>query len=340
MNPTHVPSLGILVTALIALPTASSQTDPVSVVLDAFKTHALVALGDGEHRNEQAHALRVALVRDGRLAGIVNDIVVEFGTARYQEVIDRFTAGEEVPSEDLRRVWQDTAASSWVWDVPIYEDFFRAVRDANAARPAAQRYRVLLGDPPTQWENVKTVEDVLRLTANGNRDRHAADLIRREVLAKNRRALIIYADGHLWRDAGFTTVVDQIETTTHTKVFTVGSSNLIAWTELKADASSWSAPAIVTVGGTPLGARPFADLFPIVGSVLAERWKGMPVEDQYDAIAYYGPPETLTSSELPASICRDQRYLAMRLGRLRFLPPGTPDLAAGLRAFCERVTAK
>jgi len=78
--------------------------DPVDGIAAAFRTRQLVAIAD-PHGNEQAHAFRLALIRDARLAGVVNDIVVEFGTARYQAVIDRFISGQDVPYADLRHVW-------------------------------------------------------------------------------------------------------------------------------------------------------------------------------------------------------------------------------------------
>jgi hypothetical protein len=327
-----------LVAAQPTAPSSATPQEPISVILEAFKTHRLVGLGE-PHRNEQAHQMRVALIRDGRLAGIANDIVVEFGTARYQNVIDRFVRGEDVPYDTLRKVWQDTTGGATVWDVPIYEEFFRAVRAANASLPRERQFRILLGDPPTDWENVRSLDDVLRPTADYNRDRHAAELIRREVLAKNRRALIIYGDGHLWRDLGFPTLGELLEADNPIDVFTIGSSNLTDLTKMQTDVSSWPAPSIATVRGTAIGAQPFPNFFP-VGSVLAERWKGVPVERQYDAIAYYGPRETLTNSEIPATMCRDDAYMEMRLGRLRFLPPGVPDLGAMLREYCQRETAK
>src|SRR3712207_8541108 len=37
----------------------------------------------------------------------VDALVVEFGNARYQDVIDRYVAGEDVPRAELVRVWRD-----------------------------------------------------------------------------------------------------------------------------------------------------------------------------------------------------------------------------------------
>ena len=54
--------------------------DPIVAIVDALRSHSLVGIGE-PHRNEQAHRLRVALIRDERLSGVVNDIVVEFGDA-------------------------------------------------------------------------------------------------------------------------------------------------------------------------------------------------------------------------------------------------------------------
>ena len=80
--------------------------EPVSAILDVFKTHAIVAISE-PHGNQQAHDLRLKLMRDPRFPAIVSDIVVETGTARYQDVIDRFIRGDEVPDSALRHVWQD-----------------------------------------------------------------------------------------------------------------------------------------------------------------------------------------------------------------------------------------
>ena len=86
---------------------AAVPIDPVTAIVDAFKTHQIVAIGDN-HGNNQGHAFRLALIRAPRLSGVINDIVVEFGNARYQGVMDRFISGGNVPEDELRHVWQDT----------------------------------------------------------------------------------------------------------------------------------------------------------------------------------------------------------------------------------------
>jgi hypothetical protein len=189
----------VLSSAPQSSPRPAVPLDPIAAILDAFRSHSVVALAEGNHGNEQGHAFRLSLIRDPRFAATVNDIVVEFGSARYQDLMDRFVRGDAIPDDALRQVWRNTAVAQAVWDAPIYEEFFRAVRAVNASLPRERRLRVLLGDPPLDWNVVHSREDLDKQVKDMARDRYPADLIRREVLAKRRHALLIYGDGHLSR---------------------------------------------------------------------------------------------------------------------------------------------
>ena len=118
---------------------AARPVDAVAAILDAFHTHPIVAL-DEEHADERSHAFRLTLIRDPRLPFVVNDVVVEFGNALHQDVMDRFVAGDRVADETLKKIWQDTTQAHTIWDRPIYQDFFREVRAVKcgpAVRPQA-----------------------------------------------------------------------------------------------------------------------------------------------------------------------------------------------------------
>src|SRR5262245_12132191 len=119
------------ITAVVAAQTKAVALEPISAIIEAFRTHDIVALGEGRHNNVQGFRLRLALIRDPRFAAIVNDIVVESGSSMHQAVMDRFIAGEEVPTKELRLAWQDTTVPDGPWDVPMYESFFEAVRTLN-----------------------------------------------------------------------------------------------------------------------------------------------------------------------------------------------------------------
>jgi hypothetical protein len=67
----------------------ATPVDPVTAVLNAFRTHRLVALDEGDHNNLQGYSFRMALIHNPQFPGLVNDIVVESGNSLYQEVLDK-----------------------------------------------------------------------------------------------------------------------------------------------------------------------------------------------------------------------------------------------------------
>src|SRR5688500_10927599 len=85
-----------------ASPKPASLLEPMSAIIDLFKEYRLVGLGEGPHNNIEGHRFRLSLVRDPRFPTFVNDIVVESGSARYQDVMDRYVNGEAVPYADRK----------------------------------------------------------------------------------------------------------------------------------------------------------------------------------------------------------------------------------------------
>lgn len=279
----------LLLLAALAVP-----LDPIASVIDAFRTHRVVALGEGSHGNQQAHAFRLALIRDPRFAAAVQDIVVEFGAARQQDVMDRFVNGDEVPYDALRRAWIDTTQPDAIWDAPIYEEFFRAVRTVNAALPRERRLRVLLGDPPIAWDVVRTREDLDRFASK--RDEHAAELIRRETLSRGRRALVLYGDYHFARTS-VGGIVARLESAGE-RVFSIHTETRADLKTRHPEVGEWKAPSLSMLRGTDLGPA-----------------------DQFDAVLYLGPPSGITFSRISAALCADRDYMEMRLRRMALVPP-------------------
>jgi hypothetical protein len=340
-------ALGVCVSALgQADRKPALAADPVAAVIEAFESHPVVALAEGDHNNEQGHALRLVLVRDPRFAATVDDIVVEFGNARYQSTIDRFVAGGDVPYDELNQVWRNTSQAGAVWDVPIYEEFFRAVRAVNAVLPAEQRLRVLLGDPPIDWTRVTRLADVFsQMREVGDRDAHAVALIQREVVAKRRRALVIYGGEHLGRtppalrpgcQPGSTIpcypggLVDQLEAATGMRTFTIQTITGSDLKTLDASVASWRIPALASLRGTSLGAASYRAFFPPGPLMIGPDGRpqtespamSRPIEDVFDAVLYLGPPATITYSRLAPQTCADAAYVEMRRARLAIAPLG------------------
>ena len=185
-----------------ALP-ALAWTPAVDAVVHAFEGHAVVAIGE-IHGSRSIHAFLHELLGDPRLVGVLNDVAVEFGSARHQATIDRYVLGEEVPEAELELVWSDTTQRSGVWNSPVYRAFFERIRGLNRDRAPAERIRVLLGDPPIDWDAITDTSECDDRDPGCldhwlfQRDAHFADVVR-ESLAQGRRVLVIAGAGHVRR---------------------------------------------------------------------------------------------------------------------------------------------
>ena len=62
-------------------PPLAAPTEPVTAIIEAFRTHDVVALCDA-HGNRQSQMFLEALVRDPHFPTVAHDIVVEFGARR------------------------------------------------------------------------------------------------------------------------------------------------------------------------------------------------------------------------------------------------------------------
>jgi hypothetical protein len=299
------------------------RVDPISTIIDAFASYPIVALGEGAHGNEQGNAFRLALIRDPRFAALVNDIVIESGSARYQDFMDRWVQGEAVPeAELLRAVRENTVTPTPAWDRPMYEEMFRAVRDINKSLPRDRQLRILLGDPPIDWREVKTADEYRGWLMQ--RDSHPAALIQRAVLAKGRRALVVYGDGHFQArsERPGRSLVGILETA-GTNVFTV-TSTFADLSPFQKDVAGWRTPWLASLKGTLLGAAPYETFFGPPPPV--DFFKAHPrIEDHFDAVLVLGLPSALRLAPLDYPHCNEPDYLRMR--RVRMTLAGMPATA-------------
>ena len=170
--------------ALLVLPAATgwaqTTTDPVRAIIAAFDRVNLVALGERNHLGVKELEFRLRLIQDPAFARKVNDIVIEFANPVHQSILDRFTDGGDIPREQLDPVWTVTNQKSAY--APFYQEFVDGVRAVNRNLPPDRRLRVVAGDGRGR-----------------GRDQIAADRIRREVLDKNRKALVVFGELHLFR---------------------------------------------------------------------------------------------------------------------------------------------
>jgi hypothetical protein len=244
-----------------------------------------------------------------------------------------------------------------VWDKPIYEDLFRAVRAVNASIPRDRHVRVILGDPPIDWDVVQTEQDHGKWKEwMALRDRHPAEIVQEEVLAKKRRALLLYGGSrclHFQRknvdtnyehpvDLAFT-LVSLLERDGATKLFTIWTNTATELSRLQPDLGAWRQPSIATLRGTMLGAVDFTSYIPAQSAratfrdgqpvaIPRDEWRSMRMEDQFDAILYLGPPSAITFARVSRSSCADTDYISMRTRRMTLI--GMKNQVEGLTREC------
>jgi hypothetical protein len=289
---------------------ASPAREIADAVLEAFKTHRLVGLGEA-HNLQNHHDALTLLLTDPRLPGVVDDIVVEFGNALYQPTIDRFIAGQSVANADLRPVWRNTSQSPLgTWDEPVYEQFYRTVRAVNAPLPPGKQIRVLLGDPPLDWSKITSL-DQLRAIAGAQRDMHPASVIETQVLAKSRRALICYGLGHLTHGGS---LAGLLERQTGERPYLIGDFVPLAGDPggLARRFSRYAQDTVVPTAGTWLGSADAGLFSPNIqggrNGQQTNAWCGIRLGSLIDAALYLGQPQDLTSSWWNPAIFLDPGY--------------------------------
>src|SRR5262245_15581976 len=293
----------------------------VEELIKVFDRFPIVALGE-VHRSRIEHDFIVSLLKHPDFANKVNDIVVEFGNARYQPILDRYLAGETVARTELRQVWRNTTQPTMTLDAPVYERFFGAVRAVNQSLPKQKQIRVLLGDPPIDWDAIKSSAD-LRPTMF-DREGHFVGVVENETLSKGRKALLISGAAHLirWSPSDVQGVTAAIEKLHPGKVFVVmphqgfGERN----EELERRLASWPKPGLALVKNNWLGDLSPGAAYPVSNAIMillpdggsapaSTKFKGMKFQDMTDAYLYLGPKDSVIIEDaIPPEALQDEEY--------------------------------
>jgi outer membrane protein OmpA-like peptidoglycan-associated protein len=314
-----------------------------SYLVAAFDRFPLVAFSEPRHGAAGTPEFMASLVRQPGFAGTVNDIVVEFGNARYQDVVDRYVAGDAVERDRLKGAWENTTIATGVWTAPMYEEILIDIRRFNASLPRHQRIRVLLGDPPIDWTAVRGPADE---DMNDWRDAHYAWVVEQQVMNKGRRALLWIGGAHISRGVRFP------DSLIHLLDRRFADRTHVALAIDERDAAPhvidrlrvWPALAAAPVRGTWLGR---AD-----AGAIGLRLSTGTVEQNMDAAVFWGSPRgasdqgPLVEPGTPFAMELERRRrladatVAFRGGRIRFEADSaalTPDSVAALEAVLAEV---
>jgi hypothetical protein len=285
----------------------------VSAILSAFDKYEVVAMPQG-HGIQDLDDFVFSLIRNPAFSEKVNDIVFESGNSLYQPVLDRYIAGEDVPFTEVQKVWRKmgqpaAGASAFV------EQFYPLVRALNQKLPPQRRLRVLAGDPPIDWDQIKSFDDVKRLV---HRDEGIASIMEKEVLSKHRKALMLFGVFHLFHGVGGSAV--SIYEKDHPNLTFVISELGVFDTDLPTLSSSrlatWPIPCLALAKDTWLGALDLDHFIPPGTRIDQDcnvhydfpKALQKPMQELVDAFLYLGPQDLRLREKIPADIALDASY--------------------------------
>ncbi|MBL8269486.1 hypothetical protein [Steroidobacter sp.] len=328
----------------------AAPIDPVAGVISALREHQIVAVGE-VHAIEPMGRYWLRLLRDPGVTDLVDDVVLEAGNAVHQATVDRFTAGEDVPYAQLRRAWEDSNPIG-MFDLPMYEELYWAVRARNKLHPDKRPMRVLLAGSPVDWSKVKSRADLQAQqqasTAPWRNDSPwIAKRIATEVLKRGRKALVLQGNMHTLKakpagavESGDSWEMSILREEYGASVFSVVVS-LTDPRQFERAAGLVQLPAFIRLRGTPWGAVPVGQY--IIGDPAAIHKTAkfnpailMAAQEQVDAVVFLALPAELTSAVPSRGLCNDQEYIERRMSRLRISGDDKSTLPVTWRELFEQ----
>jgi hypothetical protein len=70
-----------------------------------------------------------------------------------------------------------------------------------------------------------------------------------------------------------------------------------------------------------------------------EQWRLLPMEDQFDAVLYVGPPAAVTRSQQSAALCSETAYIETKIARMELIGMPQSELER-VRQSCASIPAK
>jgi len=287
----------------------------IPAILGAFDKYEVVAMPE-DHGLKDLDDFIFSLIRNPVFSEKANDIVIECGNSAYQPLLDRYIAGEDVPLAEARKVWRNTSQPiCGTSGFGFFEQLYPLIRAINLKLPPQRRFRALAADPPIDWGQVKSFDDILKL---GSRDASIASVMEKEVLSKHRRALMLFGTFHLLHMSDVRASAVSMYEKDYPGVTFVISELTAADKGVAARSASWPIPSVVRAQGTSIGALNFGHFFPLplridqdckVRNDLPKHLQ-KPIEDLVDAFLYLGPNDLALKEQLPAYIVLDEEYMA------------------------------
>ena len=245
---------------------------------------------------------------------------------RYQSLLDRYIAEEEVAFTEVQKVWRNTT-QPMCGQSSFFEQLYPLVHAINQKLPAIKRLRVVAADPPTDWNHVHNAKDIAPFM---DRDASIASVMEKEVLSRHRKALMLFGIFHLLHgsgpEAGDAVTIYERRYPGRTFVISdfgyYGADNQNIALDLS---TQGPVPALIGTKGSPLGSLNLSAFLPTPITTdqdcnVVNEFEGKtprPVAALIDAFLYLGPQTLRLREPMSADIGLDTPYMTEWLRRLK-----------------------
>ncbi len=168
---------------------------PEEYILSKFQARAVIFLAE-DHAIRHNLLLVQGLIPRLHQAGVYH-LGMEFGASEDQEALDALVTAPEYIEDQARRLMFNYNSG---WAYQEYLDIYRAAWQWNSSLPEGVRpFRVLNLSYRYDWKGssaVRTPENAKKIFHLGSTERHRANLVQREILAKGEKILVLTGTPH------------------------------------------------------------------------------------------------------------------------------------------------
>lgn len=283
-------------------------------IIKTFQKCNIIGLGEGEHHLENSHQFFQKMFDNKVIQKIINIVIVEFANTNYQDILDRYIFGEEVPINELRKIWRESTQSVGRFgEATIYFELLKKIRSVNFTLPLKNKIRVLGGDPPIDWKTVRSLDDYNK--SNCQRDIYPAELAIQYGINQSMKVLVIYAEYHITKIMDQTTSDHSPNITTYVNDKYPAAMAVIAVLnpqefQLERQTKNCTLYSIIDLDTDEIGNLPaekyFTKIFDKNGKVIL--FAGHKIKELFDAFLYVGSSESWKRADFLKSVFTDDEW--------------------------------
>lgn len=175
---------------------------PAELTAGLFDSKDIVFIG--EMSLVRQHAELISQIMPVLYDHGINILAMEFALYEDQDLIDEILSGDIYDEESVKEVLFNRLC---LWGYEEYAGIFKTAWLINRNRPSGREPMRIIGlNVRSDWELIRTEEDLndnelmSRVMARGIPDVHMADVIMKEIVQKDKKALVYTAMSHSFTD--------------------------------------------------------------------------------------------------------------------------------------------